>query len=397
MTEHFRFVVVGRGMMGAASARHLASMTDGPIALIGPDEPADWASHLGVFASHYDSGRITRTIDPDPVWAELAYRSIARYRDIEAASGIAFFQEIGCLIAGPDEAPIHPGLQRILEVGARFGLDLELVRDADLQSRFPFFSLGSYGQGLFEATGAGHIDPRRLVQAQTACAAKTGVSLIGSEAIAVTDRGGFAEVTTADGREIRGGTVLVAAGGFSIAERLLPDPLDLVVKARTGVLAEVGEAQARAWQRMPTMLIETDRREDDVYLLPPIRYPDGKLYVKIGGDPSDVVLEREADIRAWFRDGQNAPAAVHLEAVLRRMLPDLDPLAVRSIRCVTTFTRHGRPYVGFTRAPSIAVMTGGNGRAAKSSDEIGRLGAGLLVHGRLDDAYRAQDFAVVCR
>ncbi|MFP3701778.1 hypothetical protein SB758_40520, partial [Burkholderia sp. SIMBA_013] len=48
----------------SAAARHLAEKVDG-VALIGPGEPADITSHQGVFASHYDEARITRTIDGD--------------------------------------------------------------------------------------------------------------------------------------------------------------------------------------------------------------------------------------------------------------------------------------------------------------------------------------------
>src|SRR3546814_15422875 len=84
-------------MMGAAAARHLSQWTDG-IALIGPGEPQDCRSHEGVFASHYDEARITRTIDPDADWARLANRSIARYDEIAVASGIDFCTEAGCLI-----------------------------------------------------------------------------------------------------------------------------------------------------------------------------------------------------------------------------------------------------------------------------------------------------------
>ena len=40
-------------------------------------EPADFASHDGVFSSHYDSGRITRVLDPQLVWAQLALNSWA--------------------------------------------------------------------------------------------------------------------------------------------------------------------------------------------------------------------------------------------------------------------------------------------------------------------------------
>ena len=36
---------------------------DGEVVLIGPDEPAEFASHHGVFGSHYDEGRITRSLD----------------------------------------------------------------------------------------------------------------------------------------------------------------------------------------------------------------------------------------------------------------------------------------------------------------------------------------------
>lgn len=47
MSGHFKYIVVGRGMMGAAAARHLAEKVDG-VALIGPGEPADITSHQGV-------------------------------------------------------------------------------------------------------------------------------------------------------------------------------------------------------------------------------------------------------------------------------------------------------------------------------------------------------------
>ena len=40
-----------------------------------------------VFGAHYDEGRVTRVLDPDPVWAVLARRSLERYRDLEAQSG----------------------------------------------------------------------------------------------------------------------------------------------------------------------------------------------------------------------------------------------------------------------------------------------------------------------
>ena len=57
--------------------------------------------------------------------------------------------------------------------------------------------------------------------------------------------------------------------------------------------------------------------------------------------------------------------------------------------CVTSFTPENYPAIGFA-SERIAVLTGGCGAAAKSSDEIGRLGAELIQHGRIvDDVYGA--------
>jgi sarcosine oxidase len=59
--------------------------------------------------------------------------------------------------------------------------------------------------------------------------------------------------------------------------------------------------------------------------------------------------------------------------------------------CVTSFTPTGYPAISMTQADRIGVLTGGCGAAAKSSDEIGRLGAELIFHGRvIDGAYGAE-------
>jgi glycine/D-amino acid oxidase-like deaminating enzyme len=82
MTErHYEYIVVGKGLMGAAAARHLSAHSPS-IALIGPDEPPDRPAHVGVFGSHYDEGGITRILDPDRIWALFAHRSMVRYRDV---------------------------------------------------------------------------------------------------------------------------------------------------------------------------------------------------------------------------------------------------------------------------------------------------------------------------
>jgi glycine/D-amino acid oxidase-like deaminating enzyme len=194
---------------------------------------------------------------------------------------------------------------------------------------------------------------------------------------------------------VTGGRVLVATGGFSRAPGLLPKVPALVVKARTVVLAQLspgaGGSLSRACRPGST---RAPIRADHFYFLPPIVYPDGHSYLKIGGDPTEVEIEEEQAIREWFRGEGRPEAIVHLKQLLARSLPDLDPVRLISVPCVTTYTVHGYPYAGFVGGERVALLTGGNGAAAKSSDEIGRIGADLVIRGRMDEPDYKTDFAV---
>jgi len=393
MAGAFDFIIVGKGMMGAAAARHLAC-SGAKIALIGPDEPEDRSSHDGVFSSHYDNGRITRTIDPDPVWALLARRSIERYSEIATGSGVDFYRETGCLIAAPLPGGEGSYLDNVISARDRLGVDAPFVGELELADQFPWFHFPVGYGGVFEPRNAGHINPRALVRAQVALAQRAGVTIIRSEVVSIEEAESAVAVRTVERASFTGGRVLIAAGGFSISKQLLAQPLDLVVKARTVLFAEIAEDDLPRFTGMPSLIGAAPQQDESYYLLPPIRYPDGKVYIKIGGDPSDINLAGESDVRAWFRSDANHAAADHMAGLLSRAMPSFTPAALKWSPCVTTFTRHGYPYIGFTGSDRIAVLTGGNGAAAKSSDEIGRLGALLLENGQLDAPEYETDFAV---
>ena len=384
MADRFKYIVIGRGMLGAAAARHLAGRTDG-VALIGPDEPEDPARHGGVFASHYDEARITRTIDPDPVWALLANRSIARYGAIAAESGIDFFHDSGCLMVGPKRGGRDPYVADICTAAERVGADAELIDHGTLAARFPYFSFGTRCEGVFEAANAGYVNPRRLVEAQSLLAQRNGATIIAETVASSREAGDGVLVTTAEGREVRGEKVLLAAGGFSIAENLLPKPIDLSVYARTVAFFEIPEDELSRYAGMPSLIHQPDDPQDHIYLLPPVRYPDGKTYLKIGGDPDDLRLDTEPDVRGWFRSGGRASTRDHLKRIIEGLIPDLVHAPLSMGACVTSFTPSNYPAIGFA-SERIAVLTGGCGAAAKSSDEIGRLGAALLQVGALEEA-----------
>lgn len=358
--------VVGRGLVGAAAARHLASGGH-DVTLIGPAEPNNRATHEGVFGSHYDEGRITRLLDPHPVWEDLAAQSIARYGEIEAASGIGFYNPKGVLMGAPKGATYLDQLRQVRDAA---GVEAREFSGADLPDAFPYLAFDADYVMLHQATQAGHISPRRLVAAQSEAARRAGAKLV--DAYATHVRGGTVQSSAG---AFTFDHVLVACGAFT--NMVLDRPLAFKVLARTIALLRISAAEAARLHAMPSIIYRVADGSGP-YVLPPIRYPDGHIYLKIGGEPDDVIL-RDADAtKAWFRTAGNPDVGDYLIARMKTLLPGLQYEAAHTQACAVTYTQTGLPYVGAIDARTF-VAAGGCGAAAKSSDEIGRIAAGALL------------------
>lgn len=372
-------VVVGRGLIGAAATRHLVDLGLDVVA-IGPGEPRDWSRHAGVFSSHFDSGRITRLSGPDPVWSELAARSIPRYHGIADRSDISFHTPAG-LVAVSDDLDLW------LQSAAQHQASHEVLDSDDVYERFGI-RLPSDLRALYEAAPAGHIDPRKLILAQNRIARLGGATILDEEVTSIRSESGGWTVRW-QGGSLTAPSVLVAAGAFT--NELLPEPLEFDRFARTIVLAET-----EPMDDLPSMIWVRDAPETRMYWVPPVVFPDGRRLLKIGGSVHpEQLLDGDLPLRRWFRSGGSEQEADALRAVLLEMLPDLKVLSWDRDPCVMTATVHGRPYLGAV-AEGLYTAVGGNGSAAKSSDEIGRLVADLVAAGSwrelvLDEA----DFAPV--
>lgn len=371
-----RYAVIGCGLIGAAAARHLA-VAGHDVVLIGPPEPADKTHHDGVFGSHYDEGRITRGLDPWPFWSRASRAAIARYAEIEAQSGIPFFTERGLVMAGPEGTP---PISRVADVAERAGIDCIHLRGSDLAEAFPFFRFPDRTLAIHEPENSGFISPRRLVAAQVEAAQRHGAKRIEAIASGLRETRNGVTILTDKG-DVDVDQVLVAAGGFS--NMVLDRPLPLDVYARTVALFEIDEVEAARLSAMPPLIYLMPSGEDP-YLLPPIRYPDGRWYLKLGGDPGDDALPDAAATQAWFRSGGSAKVAALLEEMIRERMPDLRILRRTQAACVTTYTAENIPRIA-RLSDSVSVTTGGCGRGAKCSDELGRLGAEVTLGRELPD------------
>jgi sarcosine oxidase len=137
----------------------------------------------------------------------------------------------------------------------------------------------------------------------------------------------------------------------------------------------VDAQEAARLAHMPTLVMRfADGR--DPYLLPPIRYPNGKIYLKLGCELADVPLDTLAELKAWFKGVGTAKVGAYQQAIMMEIMPDLRVEAMHTEACMTTFTADNRPVIS-RQSDRITVAVAGCGRGAKCADELGRMGAEL--------------------
>jgi glycine/D-amino acid oxidase-like deaminating enzyme len=374
----FDYIVVGKGLIGSAAGRYL-SATGEKVALIGPDEPADRQTHRGVFASHYDQGRITRILDEDLTWARLAQRSIDQYRFIERESGIQFYHPVGGLQVGPTPGTSDDFIAKTEAVGHRVRADFKTYTGDALPRAVPHYRFPAGTTGLLETGGAGYINPRSLVKAQLKIASRQGAAIIKDTVATVEKKGELVEVRTIAGQTYQAPKVLIAAGAYT--NQLLGHKLDLTVRALTILMAEVSEAEVARLAGMPTLIYDLPVYDliPSIYMAPPIKYPDGKYYLKIGGNLRPYTnLHTFEEMLDWFHTQGNPMEGKALKAILQAIVPGLKALSFQTKPCVTTYTPGDHPFIGAIDDGFIYVAAGGCGSAAKSSNEIGHIAARLV-------------------
>ena len=377
----FDVAVVGLGLIGSGALRYLAGEGVDCVG-VGPTEPAVWSDHTGVFASHYDSGRITRHLDPVREWAVLAARAIAGYADLEARSGIAFHRPVGVVLSEIDAGRAAS----IAAVADDLGIATTTYAPADASAFDPRLSFPP-GSTLFAEPGpAGHVDPRRMLHANLAVATNDGAIVVEDAATALRHDGDVWVVTTGSGATVRSHRVVVATGAHSDELAGLDGCPSFAVRGETIVMALLGPAERARLAGLPSVLARLDHPDyEDLYVVPPTDYPDGSVRLKLG-----ATLRRRRRLddgtarRAWMRGDGHLDELEPLRALLVELVPGLDAESWESKPCLITETASGLPVVDHL-APGLVLAAGGNGYAAKSANAIGALAARLAREGRWTD------------
>ncbi|HEU4413065.1 MAG TPA: FAD-dependent oxidoreductase [Polyangiaceae bacterium] len=381
----FESIVIGKGLFGAAAARHLSARSAG-VAVIGPDEPPDPTTHEGVFASHYDQGRLQRHLSRDFVWASLSHRSQAEYEGLTRRSGVSFYQPVDSLhlVSGGQESVF---LASVAETARRLGVAYTPVEGGrQLDAPLPMLRFPDGVRGYVEHHPAGYINPRDLIRAQLRVAEAQGAAVLRETVSSVRDRGDRVAVRTREGNAYEARKVLLAMGAYTSAFDALPRKLAMRVKSETIILARLPAREVERLRGMPSMIYEVNAPPvDTLYMLPPILYPDGEYYLKMGCNTAFDRYPSTADeMNRWVRSGDSDGAKEAMAAIMREVIPGLEATSFGTKRCLISYTADVWPYVDRV-AERIFVATGGNGMGAKSSDAIGKLAAELVFRGEWAD------------
>ncbi|MEZ4631689.1 MAG: FAD-binding oxidoreductase [Deinococcales bacterium] len=366
--------VIGKGLIGSAALRYLSDQTAiygssyGSIAMFGPDEPKDIAHHQGVFASHYDEGRLLTLSGKGPLWSLLTEKSLASYERLQKGYHSEFYRAVGHVF-------VHQaakGKPLPCEVAKERQLAYEFfeAQDKSWQEKFPDFSFPAETSFFYESAPSGLIRPRQLIEAQLA---HSTAQIIRERVLAVEEKADRVMIyTTADSYSAR--QIIIAAGAFSNFIEGLPRQLPLKLKTEAVIFGEVAEAF-----KLPCLNYDINDPEiSGIYLTPPLDYPDGKSYLKMGADTkSDLWPKTLKEIQDWFRQGDSD---IHKQAfmdALRSIFPKMDFLSFHTGRCIITYTPSGYPTIDHL-SDRIMLAAGGNGSSAKCSDALGHLAVQLL-------------------
>ncbi|XP_022106208.1 probable sarcosine oxidase [Acanthaster planci] len=404
--DEFDVCIVGAGLWGSAAAKYCSARLGNSVCLIGPSEPTtkqDYDSRF-VFGAHYDEGRAVGAISSTFEWGELARRSAGNFSNIEQETGIHFYSNVGSMWLTAQESSLS---QKLLDVANQTGIHATVLDQEKLHQSYNFLSTESIPLqknteivGIIEKSGAGYLSPRKLVRAQQMLAHRQGCKIVDDivNRLSCHDSQHSFDLITEGGKIIHAKKVLLCAGASLALEDFLPGglQLDLALKTQLVVLMEIAQKDRDRLLDMPSLHVHEGEKDLglDCYILPPIQYPDGQWYLKIGhGKVGEEEVTSKEQLKAWYCGCGDASTSDRLTQRLQDLFPGLNPISLHTVTCVTACTPTGHLYCDMV-APGLGVLVGGNGYGAKSSDEIGHMGANMILKGEWDYDMPKDKFAV---
>ncbi|NUL45796.1 FAD-dependent oxidoreductase [Cellulosimicrobium funkei] len=358
-----RYIVIGAGLMGAATAWQLAGAGHEVTVL----ESATPAHDRG---SSHGSARIFRYAYENPEYVRLVQQARVGWSAVETAGGSRLIDDCGAVDHGAHRVPGR--LAAVLEAA---GVEHELFSQAEAAERWPMLTFET--DALWHP-GAGVLDSELAVTTMLRLAVADGAELREGWEVARIERSGRGFVVTSTaGESLSAAGVIVCAGGW------LPDLLaDLPVPSS-----------------MRPQLADFSVRQEQVY-----HFPFREEIARAADWPTVIHLFEEMDVYALpggrdagfrgqkvsqFNGGPVIPSAVHQDAQIdpvnrqrmvdyvSRYLPGVEPEPYAESTCLFTST----PSEDFIldSHEGLTLVSACSGHGAKFAPLIGEFAAGLAT------------------
>ena len=362
----FDVAVIGAGVFGAWTARHLAKRGQ-RVALIEAYGPAH---------SRASSGGETRIIrmgyGVDELYTRWSQKSLAQWKEFFAATRQPLFLETGVLWMGGDA---HERLRQTSETLNRCGVIFEELDRSALEKRYPQIVFDGIGRGIFEPK-SGVLMARRAVAAVVEDAVRLGVEYLCAQAMNPREAGRVQHITTSRGERIAAGEFVFACGPW--LGKVFPDVLGLrIFPSRQEVFffgIPAGDTRFAA-PALPTWLFQ----EDLVYGMPDIEGRGMKIAFDEHGERVDPDMQSRIV----------SPAMTELvrKYVARRFPALKDAPIVETRVCQYENTSSGDFLINrHPEMENVWFAGGGSGHGFKHGPAVGEYVTGQLLDGAPPEA-----------
>jgi sarcosine oxidase len=355
----FDVAVIGLGAMGSAALFNLARQGQRVIGIEQFEPGHDKGS------SHGESRIIRLSYFEHPSYVPLARRAMEKWRELEELCGQTILTVTGVLEAGYPGCPIVEGS---LNASRLHDLDHEVLSAAEINRRFPAFTVPSHWAGLYQPEG-GFLRPELAIRQFVGLAERHGAEVrTRTRVLAIEPLGSGVRVRTDTG-EIEAGSVVIATGAWigDFAPELRPN-----LKLTRQVLGWFEPLQPAYFSpdRCPVFILES---EDDACY----GFPDfAGTGVKTASHRKGAYLSSAEDLA---QDGGAGD-----EAQIRRMLALAMPDANGPLRNMRTciYTRTPDEDFVIDRSPvdpRIVLASPCSGHGFKFASVIGEVLADLAL------------------
>ncbi len=319
-------IVVGLGAMGAATVAALARRGRRVLGLEQFPLPHARGSSQG-------GTRIIReAYFEHPLYVPLVQRAYAAWQALEAETGARLLVPTGGLTIGPPDGRLVTGA---LDSARRHGLAHEVLTAAEVMRRHPAVRLPAGAVAIAEPR-AGVVLAARAIAACLDVARRHGAELRTGAAVEAWEAAADGVRVRAGGETIAAARLVLAAGPWmpTLVPELAPH---LSIERNVVHWFTAKDAAAPGPDRLPVLVIE-DAPDHLLYALPSMRALGADLEdgVKFARHHSGVTGTADTIDRAPSTDDVGA-----IQSDVRRYLPDVDPVPMRSAVCCYTNAADG--------------------------------------------------------